>query len=664
MKFGLMFFTNEENTSRTDTYRLVMEAARFADQNDFSCLWLPERHFSSFGSLYPNPAVLHAAIAVQTEHIRLRSGSVVLPLHNPLRVAEEWAMVDNLSNGRAEIAFGSGWHPRDFAFYPENYATRSDDLYSGIELVRKLWRGESVKMPDGNGNSIDIRTYPSPIQKELPTWITAAGNPDTFIRAGEIGANILTHLFSQETDELETKINLYRQARAQHGFDPDTGTVAVMLHSFIGDDLETVREQVREPYCNYLKNNKETLLKGLALNRSMDIDIDRLSVSEFDDLIEFVFDRFFSNRALMGTPESCAPLITELGKIGVNEIACLLDFGPEDQLIIDNLPYLNVLRELCVDTPTLSSIGKAVSSNITPIKENPITHQSTLQELRERCQGSLNVDAFYEKLAAAGADWGSGFKAITHLWKGSNEALARIELPEEHGESHSAYGIHPILWDNCYELIGTLVLDDLIANSSKFILLQQGYRSVRTYANAEKQVWSHFTGIKTDTNDKDGLFEGDVRIYNAQGELIAEVLGWRCKLLIVEDIGKVAGPQSTQNAPNKLEDLKAGLQQFQGCPEDQKEIFIKRRVVMHIDKMLGLDPGQLALHHSLIDLGLDSILAIGLRNSLESDLCVAIPIVNFLLGMTAEQLQETVLNMLLEGDLQLSAELDLEEFTL
>src|SRR5215471_7151277 len=99
MKFGLMFFAASEVALLSSRYHLVIESARFADANDFSSVWVPERHFTDFGCLYPNPAVLHAALARETQRIALRAGSVVIPIHDPLRIAEEWAMVDNLSGG-------------------------------------------------------------------------------------------------------------------------------------------------------------------------------------------------------------------------------------------------------------------------------------------------------------------------------------------------------------------------------------------------------------------------------------------------------------------------------------------------------------------------------------------------------------------------------------
>jgi len=119
VRFSVMFFAATQNPMDGDKYRLVLESARFADRHGFASVWVPERHFTNMGSLYPNPAVLHAALARETRRVRLMAGSVVAPLHHPIRLAEEWAMVDNLSGGRVGLSLASGWNPDDFAFFPE-----------------------------------------------------------------------------------------------------------------------------------------------------------------------------------------------------------------------------------------------------------------------------------------------------------------------------------------------------------------------------------------------------------------------------------------------------------------------------------------------------------------------------------------------------------------
>ena len=343
MAFGIMLFNGTEEASEPDKYRLVLEAARYADTHGFSSVWVPERHYTRFGGLYPNPTVLAAALARETHTLRLMAGSLVAPLHHPLRVAEDWSVIDNLSGGRVGISFASGWNPGDFAMAPEAYPNRREILAETISQVQALWRGESMPVTTPQGESSSVRIYPTPLQSELPVWVTAAGNPDSFERAGESGANLLTHLLDQEVEQLAEKIARYRAARARGGHDPTRGRVTVMLHAFSGLDDATIQGQIRGPYVDFLKQNLH-LLRGLALSRGRDLDPAAMSDADKEDLADLLFDRFYARRALFGTVDACAELVRALGKAGVNEIACLLDFGAKTDDVLASLPYLNALR--------------------------------------------------------------------------------------------------------------------------------------------------------------------------------------------------------------------------------------------------------------------------------------------------------------------------------
>ena len=226
--FSLFYFSADQGEDPADKYRLLVEGAKFADQHGFAAVWTPERHFHEFGGLYPNPSVTSAAIAMITKNIQIRSGSVVAPLHTPIRIAEEWSVVDNLSNGRVAISFASGWMPEDFVIKPENYASRRDAMLRSIEIVRSLWRGETVAFPGPLGPDVRVRILPRPIQAELPIWVTTAGNPETYEMAGNVGANVLTHLLGQSLDEVAKKVAIYRKAwsAAAH---PGRGKVTLML---------------------------------------------------------------------------------------------------------------------------------------------------------------------------------------------------------------------------------------------------------------------------------------------------------------------------------------------------------------------------------------------------------------------------------------------------
>src|SRR5688572_7955406 len=248
MDFGIMFFSSADQQSDESKYQLLIEVAKFADRNGFSCIWTPERHFHQFGGLFPNPALTTAALSTVTNKIQLRAGSLISPLHHTLRLAEEWSMVDNLSGGRVAISFGSGWNVNDFIFFPERYEKRHAVMYEQIQMLKKLWAGEPLTCMNSFGKEVSVKIYPNPLQKELPIWITSSGNVDTFVSAGTIGANILTHLIGQNLQTLAAKISSYRNALADSGFEPNQRKVSLMLHTYLGKDVETVKDRVRVPF--------------------------------------------------------------------------------------------------------------------------------------------------------------------------------------------------------------------------------------------------------------------------------------------------------------------------------------------------------------------------------------------------------------------------------
>jgi natural product biosynthesis luciferase-like monooxygenase protein len=343
-EFSLFYFADASEQRGHERYRLLLEGAKFADRNGFAAVWTPERHFHRFGGSYPNPSLTSAAIAAVTERVAIRAGSVVLPLHDPIRVAEEWSMIDNLSGGRAGVAFASGWHVDDFVLAPDRYANRREVMLAGIKRLQQLWRGESVEALNGNGKTIQIQLYPSPVQPELPIWITASGTPATFQLAGTLGANLLTHLLGQTLDEVAANIERYHEALRQNGFDPATRCVTLMLHTYLGEDRDTVKERIRMPFREYLRSSLG-LIEKLIASLGLPVDLKNLSPKDLDDLLDFAFNRYWETSGLFGTVDGCRPMVDRIAKMGVSEVACLVDFGVDTDLVLNSLPLLRSLMQ-------------------------------------------------------------------------------------------------------------------------------------------------------------------------------------------------------------------------------------------------------------------------------------------------------------------------------
>jgi natural product biosynthesis luciferase-like monooxygenase protein/amino acid adenylation domain-containing protein len=342
--FSLYFFGNYSAEFESGKYDLILDSARFADRAGLSGVWFPERHFHQFGGLSPNPSVLAAALARETERIALRAGSVVLPLHHPVRVAEEWALVDNLSGGRVGLSYASGWHPNDFALAPESYGNHRELMFERAETIRRLWKGEAVRLRDGAGSEVDLRIYPLPARRDLPVWITIVNNPDTYRRAGEMGAGVLTNLMGQTLDALAANLAIYREALAAAGHPPSAGQVTLLLHTFLGPDAGQAIDTARAPFHRYLQSSLG-LVKNALASEGQAVDFDNLSPEDFEYMLELAYQRYVRTSALIGSPDSVAPIVESLRGLGVDEIACLVDFGVDPALVGESLPSIAALQQ-------------------------------------------------------------------------------------------------------------------------------------------------------------------------------------------------------------------------------------------------------------------------------------------------------------------------------
>ncbi|MBT8423133.1 MAG: LLM class flavin-dependent oxidoreductase, partial [Gammaproteobacteria bacterium] len=469
--FSLMYFSSAD-TAGDNKYRLLLEGAKFADQHGFSSVWTPERHFHEFGGLYPNPSQTATAVAMVTERVQLRAGSVVCPLHHPARIAEEWAVVDNLSNGRVGIAFASGWQPRDFVLKPETFGDR-ELLFKNIEQVQTLWAGGEVEFDGPNDQQYPVKTLPRPIQPKLPMWLTAAGSPDTFRSAGELGAGVLTHLLGQSMEELAEKLEIYRQAWRDAGHEGN-GHVTLMLHTFIGADTESVRETVRRPMMNYLGSSLG-LVKGFAQSwtafkkksdgsTNVDVDLNSLTDEEMEGLLEYSFERYFETSGLFGDTERALGIVDDLKGIGIDEIACLIDFGVDEDTTLAHLAQLNHVRELSQPVGDESDDTAELDGSIAAqIVRDGVTHL--------QCTPSLAAMLIQDDEAR------SALSRLDVMLVGGEAlppALAKQLLDAGVGRLLNMYGpTETTIWSTVHEVTAaddTIPIGKPIANTSVYVL--------------------------------------------------------------------------------------------------------------------------------------------------------------------------------------------------
>jgi natural product biosynthesis luciferase-like monooxygenase protein len=218
------------------------------------------------------------------------------------------------------------------------YEKRKDVMFDYIDRIKRLWAGEEVIFEDINGGAVPLRSLPRPVQSALPVWITTAGNPTTWAKAGEIGANIFCALVGSSYDDLAELINLYRKSREENGHDPRTGQVTVMVHTYLGDDASAVKARVREPMCRYLRSYFRQFA-GVVQGAERITEEDEMAV------VARAFDSYYEHSVLIGTKRKCERVVDRLIDAGADELACLVDFGLDFDAVMEGLGRLAALQD-------------------------------------------------------------------------------------------------------------------------------------------------------------------------------------------------------------------------------------------------------------------------------------------------------------------------------
>jgi natural product biosynthesis luciferase-like monooxygenase protein len=342
MHFSIMFFASGSGNAAAERYELILDIAARSERMGFSAIWVPERHFDSFGAIFPNPCLMLSALAARTERIQLRAGSLVSPLHDAIRVFEDWSVLDHLSRGRCSLSFGSGWNANDFVFFPDVYQQRREHMWRQIEEIRAMWRGEPVLRRNGTGQRVEVKPLPRPWSATPDIWVTSSGQIGTIREAGRQGAKVFTHLIGKDVDHLTHSVKAYRSSLDQTG--RCDGRFALMLHTCVAPSDAAARSAARAPLKRYLRSaialEDSAARVGGGISGGLRGVPQDLDSGLIDELLELSVERYL-DLSLIGSPERCRRVIETMTSIGVDEIACLVDFGPSDEAIMESLELLS-----------------------------------------------------------------------------------------------------------------------------------------------------------------------------------------------------------------------------------------------------------------------------------------------------------------------------------
>lgn len=257
MRFGITYnleYVPEVHRTEKRYMDLILEQSILLDELGFDAVWYSEHHTGRYS--FGNPAVMAAAAAVKTNNIRIGTGVSLLPLHDPILLAEEFALVDVLSNGRLEYGIGRGYVPHEYKWMNIPIEESHSRYHEIMDFLIQVWTAEGKT--DFNGKHFQINDYqcfPKPIQKPYPAiYASAAGSKESWVWAGENGFHLGTALFLPDISQVPEGIASYEEALARNGHDRSKLEVMAITQMFCHRNHETALAEGRKYANNYYRH--------------------------------------------------------------------------------------------------------------------------------------------------------------------------------------------------------------------------------------------------------------------------------------------------------------------------------------------------------------------------------------------------------------------------
>ena len=321
VKFGyyiLNTYVPELDGGSRDVYAKWLEQMDAAESLGFDSLWVTEHHFRHFGGQMPSPAVILAAAAQRTKKIRLGAAVSILPMHNPLRVAEEFAMVDQLSNGRLNFGAGRGMHPTEYAVFGYDWNDAQKRLPEALDIVVRAWSGEEFEWRGEHYQFPKLKVFPQPYQQpHPPIYITANRDPESFNMIGTRGYHLMTLPWIATNEEQRPRVEMYQAALRAAGHSVDDREVFTMYPVYVGDSDESAKAEVVEHWHRW---------RGFALDAVNATPGTPAHERTFPHLAYDAMVR--DSRGVFGGAETCARILKRIIEtVGTTHIGLTFHFG-------------------------------------------------------------------------------------------------------------------------------------------------------------------------------------------------------------------------------------------------------------------------------------------------------------------------------------------------
>jgi natural product biosynthesis luciferase-like monooxygenase protein len=322
MRFGyyiLNTYVPELDGPSPELYARWLEPIDAAEDLAFDSLWVTEHHFRHFGGMMPNPQLLLTAAAQRTRRMRLGSAVSIVPMHNPIRIAEDFAMVDLLSRGRLDFGAGRGMHPLEYTVFQADWSNAQTRLPEALDIIVRAWTGAEFEWSGRHYRYPKLTVYPKPVQTpHPPIYVTANRDPESFAMIGSRGHHLMTLPWIANNELQRTRVEMYFTALRQAGHSVEQKDVFVMYPAYVGDNDAAAHAEVVEPWNRW----RQFALEALGLDPSKgEAYRNILNHLSYDAMVR-------DSRSVFGGPETCLRILQKIiATVGPTHIGLVFHFG-------------------------------------------------------------------------------------------------------------------------------------------------------------------------------------------------------------------------------------------------------------------------------------------------------------------------------------------------
>ncbi len=300
----------------------ILDEALYAEKVGLNSAWIGEHHFSTLGVL-SCPDLVLAHVAARTKKIRLAPAVTVLPLHQPIRVAEQWATLDLLSGGRVDFAAGRGYDRREYAPFHVSFEDNQSIFEEGMEIVQRLWLSDAPISHHGRHYQFDnVAITPRPVQRPIPAYVASFSRPSIEL-AGRLGCNLIVAPFAAAMTfgGLRQVADLYQETCAKHDHKPGRLMCSYFLH-FADTPAEEAAARARQ-----IRYYKECVIAAFPGDPATAPPSYRYFIEIVDRLQKVRPQDLTENSVLLGSPAQIADVLKKVEAAGFDEVILYVNVG-------------------------------------------------------------------------------------------------------------------------------------------------------------------------------------------------------------------------------------------------------------------------------------------------------------------------------------------------